>query len=89
MELTGCKYLTISKTGIDLTYIRTPLQIKNHFSNLLRGIINNIYNTLRQNQQRLLDSKSIRAVLRACEDSLAEVGAKMSPAIIKGIHPNN
>jgi hypothetical protein len=89
MELTGCIYLAISRTGIDLSYIRTPLQIKNHFSKLLRGIVYNINNTLRQNQQRLLDSKSIRAVLRACEDSLAEVGTKMSTAIIKGIHPNN
>ena len=47
MELTGYKYLTNSKTGIDLSYIRTPLQIKHHFSNLLKGIVNNINNTLR------------------------------------------
>lgn len=89
MELTGYKYLTNSKTGIDLSYIRTPLQIKRHFSNLLRGIINNINNTLRQNKQRLFDSKSIRALLRAYQDSLAEGGTKMNAGNIKGIYPNN
>jgi hypothetical protein len=52
MEQIGFKFPTSLKTGIDLSYSRTPLQIKNHFSKLLKEIMNMMINPLRQNKKR-------------------------------------